>query len=98
MKIIKLKRTPPELWMFAKDNLPSSLRATRWTDGYGCTFGINVKEKSLQSYVPCRRGIATIDEKQIKLFQPQYFSDMEDICREYEAETGIEVTLSYWDD
>lgn len=98
---MKVERMDPnkecELWEFVARNLPPTLRARKENDGYGFIMGIEVKERSLKSYVPFTRGIASVSDNFIELRHPQYFSDFEDIITRYEAATGKEVTFRYWE-
>lgn len=99
MKLIrKTAKTEALLWDFVASHLPDSLRATKHiADGYGIELGIEVKDKSVSSYLPFRASIATVTDDSIELRSPQYFSDMEEIIRKWEAFTGKEVTLIYWE-
>ena|SRR5687767_3184215 len=97
MKVEKLPANGrhPALWEFARDHLPSSLRATCTSDGYGSIYAIEVREPGLLNLL--RSGIATVGREEIELRHPEYFSDFEDLCRKYEAATGREVTLRFWE-
>ena len=66
-------------------------------DGYGEIWGIEVKEKSdLFGYLPLTDGIATVMNDTLELRHPEYFSDFEDLCRQYEVQTSKEITFRYW--
>jgi hypothetical protein len=98
MKIERLKHGQDhELWRFFREHLPSSLRACKRSDGYGGVYEIEVKERSLASYVPFSRGIATVSDDTVELRHPEWFSDFEDICKRYEKLTKRKVTLKYWE-
>ena len=99
MKLVKINSQKEcGLWEFVRTNLPSSLRATKFGDGYGTIYGIEVKERSdIIGYLPLTSGIATIGDGYIELRHPEWFSDFEDLVRKYEAKTGKEVEFRYWE-
>lgn len=100
MKIIKLKSEQEcKLWEYFEQNLPSSLIAKKYTDGYGYIFGVHVKEGSnfLDRVNPFSDGIATITNSSVELRHPEYFSDFEDIINGYERLTGKEVEFRFWE-
>ena len=92
MKIERNTKSP-DLFEWMKQNLPSSLSAGKNGEGYG--YGYYIYAGSAPVFF---RGnpIAEIHNSTIVLFHTNYFSDMEDLGRKYEQETGYEVTLRYW--
>lgn len=91
----------PNVFAFAKTHLPSGLITYDFQCGYGYFYCIIhppkpnwIKEQfmTFNSLDP----IADVCGDVINLRHPQYFSDMENLARAYEAATGFEVTLKYW--
>ena len=102
MKIVKLEHgfEIPPLWHFMRENLPPSLLAVKMDNGYGHVFGVEVKADSVANRIPVVRAftgnVARIWADACELFEPQYFSDFEDVIRKYEARYGKEVEFRYW--
>ena len=97
MKVQRLKPSG-DLIEFAFTNLPESLMVRKVSSSYGYDYEICIKYK--------RRGIldftkplkiADIKSDSVELFQPQYFSDMEILCKAFEDKFKMEVTLKYWE-
>jgi hypothetical protein len=100
MKIIKKNiEKECELWEFFKNNLPDSLVAEKDTDGYGVIYGIYIKEAKgfLNRINPFSVIIARVSGDIVELYQPQYYSDVENIINKFENQTGKEVILEYWE-
>lgn len=88
---------PPPLARWVKDHLPASLVMCVSPCGYGVWYEIYRKGEEPKLF---RRTdpIAEIDGDSIRLFHPNYFADMEDLLRRYEAEfKGVQTTLRYSD-
>ena len=85
------------LWEFFRDNLPKTLKATRVDEGYGHIYGIEVI-RNRPWYSLYSDEIASVTKDTVELRYPEYFSDFEAICLAYEKQTGIPVTLKYWED
>ena len=101
MKIISTFN-PPNLFLWLSRNLPSSLRAMAVPQGYWqchCIYNVSHAPSRLSNILGQNKGdpIAEIYGTEISLYHPQYFSDFEDLLRRFEAETGCETTLRYWD-
>jgi hypothetical protein len=100
MKLNKVYR-PPNLWQWVKMNLPLSMEAREISWGYGTCCNI-YRRGEAPGPVKAHFGvegypIATVhSDHELRLNYPEYFSDFEDILRKYEAHTGIEPTLTYF--
>lgn len=101
MKVERITQSPP-LYDFIRTRLPSSLEARCHSDGYGTVYTVHVvAEDSGHGFGAWLRrisssGIATVYDHTVELRRPEYFSDFEMLCREFENVTGKEVTLRYW--
>ena len=100
MKLNRLYR-PPVFWDWIRAAIPPSMEAHEITWGYGVCCNIYRKGEApnlLMRGMFAAEGspIATVHDKEIRLNEPQYFSDFEDLLRRYETHSGIETTLTYW--
>ena len=100
MKLNPIYR-PPSFWEWIRHALPSSMEAHEVTWGYGVSCNIYRKGDAPNAFmrkVLSADGypIATVHTNEVRLNEPQYFSDFEDMLRRFESHTGIEPTLSYW--
>jgi hypothetical protein len=98
MKLLRRIKNP-RLAEFADRNLPHSLVLQTQTDGYSCTYHY-IYQKGHTPWLGLGRGdpVAQIKLDTVELMHPNYFSDIEDLVRKYEAETGHEITVEYWQD
>ena len=95
MKVIKL--APQQaLWTFCQQHCPPSLRAIRHGQGYGYVYGLIYKEESSLNLLSVD-WVATVTGNTMEVFKPQYYSDCEALCMQYEAATHREVTLKFWE-
>ena len=85
-------------WRHVRRVLPKSMYAVVTQEGYGTTFHVTLRE-SAEGWRGLFPGpkIADVKDDFIELYQPQYFSDFEDIIRSYESKTGNNVTLKFWE-
>lgn len=98
MKLVRLTAFDGvPLWQFVFSHPPRGLRVSRCTSGYGEIYCLELKIKSLASYIPFTNPVAQIHDDVIEVFHPQYMSDIEDLVRAYEKETGREVLVKYWE-
>ena len=102
MKVERVRDVPP-LYRFVQTRLPKTLEARILSDGYGCVCTVHViAEEAGDGWWAwfkrmSSRGIATVYDHTLELRRPEYFSDFETICQDYENQTGKEVTLRYWE-
>lgn len=99
MKLNKVYR-PPSFWGWVSKNLPASLEAREIPYGYGVCCNIYRKGEAPNGFTKHFTNgdpIATvIDRNELRLNFPEYFSDFEDMLKRFEAQTGIEPTLTFW--
>ena len=96
MKIVTLKKdNTPSLYEFIKNAKNFPFKTVRDDTGYGVLYPVVTKWK-LFGY---NTGdiIAKINCCYIELYYPEYFSDFENLCKEYENKFNKEVTLKYWE-
>jgi hypothetical protein len=91
----------PALWDWLSARLPSGLEAKDFPIGYGRFAGIYRRGEAPGFFKRALEFIgepvAEVLETEILLNFPEYFSDFEDLIRQWEKETGLEITLSYWE-
>lgn len=100
MKLNRLFRPPP-FWTWIRAHLPPSMESHEISWGYGVCCNIYRKGDAPNAFmraVVSHEGypIATVHSLEVRLNEPQYFADFEDLLKKYEALTGIETTLTYW--
>lgn len=93
MKYERLTKVPA-LFGWMAPRLPASLKAQVLDAGYG-GYGVNARVRGLKHFFDA--PIASIDEDTVTLYAPEYFSDFDALCQQYESETGHTVTLRYWE-
>lgn len=92
---------PPDLWDWVRSRLPASLEGKVLQIGYGVACNVYRKGQipNLLKRAFDMEGdpVATVNDKEIVLNHPEYFSDFEDMLRNFERQTGIECTLTFWE-
>lgn len=90
----------PALWDFVSQRLPPSLIAKKTGHGYGYFFGIYRRDQApgfIQTALECVGDpVAQIIGNELSLNFPEYYSDFAQMLQDFEASTGIEATLRYW--
>lgn len=86
------------LYEFIIQHLPESLEAYQEREGYGLINHICLRPIVRKWYGKQFTTIADVDRHTIKLYHPQFFSDMKRLGELYEEHTGKEVTLRYWEE
>ena len=100
---MKIERytVPGHFWNWIRANLPASLVGKEILQGYAIGQYIYRRgyRRGVLDTVFEREGeaIAFVGLNSLELLYPEYFSDFEDLCRRYEAETGEEITFKYWE-
>ena len=94
MKLEIIKQAPP-LWKFAEHRLPPSLRAVRKNIEYGGVYAIAAKNRGLMSIF--ESSVAIITDDTIEIFAPQYYSDFEDLVRDFEAKYKTQIRIKVWE-
>ena len=89
---VQRRTLEPDLVAFATKSLPPSLVVKRNIDGTEYLIYARGHTPLIGRGDP----IAEVEPGRIRLFETNYFSDMEDLIRRYENETGYEITLQYW--
>lgn len=95
--IIKKLRDVPALWEFMETKLPPSLEGKEVRDGYGVTYQVEIREPKKKIFDFNRIVVGTVSHNLVTLNHPQWFSDIEIICNEYERKYGKEVTIEVWE-
>ena len=89
-----------DMWQWLQSALPRSLQAKQIAQGYGyvqCIYRSGYRRRLIEyTFDALGTIVATVNGTTIELYAPEYFSDFDKLGREYEAQTGYEVTLKYW--
>lgn len=83
----------PSIHTFAPSVLPRSLVVGSCLEGYSRTYYIYAGKAP---WIGRGHPVAELDGATIRLFETNYFSDIEALAMAYEKATGFEVTLKYW--
>jgi len=101
MKLVRKQTSKEQSFLsFIRQNLPVTLGHTNISDGYYIGIEIYVKEQyeTLRQKLFSRKNvIAEATDTNIELRDPKYFSDIEDMIRKYEDQTGKEIEFIYWE-
>lgn len=99
MKLIRRShREEQPFWDFAIGRLPDSLTAEVVRTGYGEYRGVKIRHQKYFWGINLGGTVAVIDHNKVSVTEPGYYSTFEKIALEYEAFSGKEVTLEYWED
>lgn len=101
MKIVR--KTPIDhqpLWLWLKDKVPRSIRAKKYTDGYGWMYGFITNDLMgicTSGTILTSGWVAKVENYTLELLQPQYYGDFEPLLRRYEKETKNKVKFIFWE-
>lgn len=101
LNVIRLER-PGDVWQWLVVHLPRTLQTQLISVGYGYVQVVYRRghQRSIvqRLFEQIGDAVATVNGTTITLYQPEYFSDFEDLARAYEAtHPGREVTLRFWE-
>jgi hypothetical protein len=103
MKISKLvlEGDAPGIWRFMRKHLPPSMKADSW-EGYGKHYYVSsgntrVAQIDNMMFPSIIKFFARCTDI-VEVMHPAYLSDIQDVARKYEAETGGRVWIRYWDE
>ena len=104
MKIERMTPSAPRgrLWAWIRARVGGRLVALEVPQGYGHVYGLYIPgtQPGFWARAFDRTGdpVAVVGSESIEVFHPQWFSDIEDLIRLYEAEFArANVRLIYWE-